>query len=87
MKCPRCQTVNDDGRTICSKCGKNIYKADVNNRMKMTASQRAREDAKVMFKGFYKVFRVVWMILVIIVLSFWLLALMMWITGGTLGGV
>ncbi|MBO4242340.1 MAG: hypothetical protein IKT14_03445 [Clostridiales bacterium] len=81
MICPRCKTENGS-RTICSKCGFYIYHPDVNNRVKMTKAERAREDAKIMGKKVWKVLKVVWIIIVIVVMSFWILAGLMYLSGG-----
>ena len=80
MKCPRCKTENGT-RTICSKCGYFMYHPDVANRAKMTKGQQAVEDTKIVGKKVGKVLKYGWMILTLIVMSFWLVALMVWIMG------
>lgn len=84
MKCPRCMTEND-ARTICKKCGKFLYNTDVNNKAKMTRGQRAREDAKIVGKKFKKIFSYIWIVLVIIAMSGWLIYLMLMLTDGGAG--
>lgn len=80
MKCPRCKEENGT-RTICSKCGYYMYHPDVQNRVKMTKSERSKEDAKILGKKVWKVLRVVWMVIVMIVMSFLILAALMYLTG------
>ena len=73
MRCPRCNTENDN-RTVCSKCGYFLYRANEQNRKKMTKSQRAAEDAKTVGKRAGR-------IVTIIVLSAWLVLGMVALTG------
>ncbi len=73
MICPRCNTENDN-RTICKKCGYYLYRADAQNRKKMTRGQLAVSDAKIAGKKAGKIFRYIWIGITIIVLSFWLVA-------------
>jgi len=77
--CPRCKTENGT-RTICSKCGYYMYRPDIANRKKMTKAQQAVEDTKVVGKKAGKVLKIVWMIIVIVVMSAWLIAGMLWLT-------
>lgn len=81
MKCPRCMTENGN-RTICSNCGYFMYRVANQNIEKRSNARRALDDAKIAGKGFWKIFRIVWIGLVIIVMSFWILALLIWLTGG-----
>ncbi len=69
-------------RTICSNCGYFMYRVANQNVEKRTNARRALDDAKIAGKGFWKIFRIVWIGLVIIVMSFWILALLIWLTGG-----
>lgn len=78
MKCPRCKTENGT-RTICSKCGYFMYHPDSYNRAKMTKGQQAFEDTKIIGKRVGKVLKYVWMIIVMIAMSFWLIAGMVWL--------
>ncbi|MBR6879831.1 MAG: hypothetical protein IKN14_01965 [Clostridiales bacterium] len=78
MICPRCKAENGT-RTICSKCGYYMYHPDVLNRVKMTKGERAKEDAKIIWKKIFRVLRVVWMILVVIVMSLVILGVLLWI--------
>lgn len=80
MKCPRCREENNN-RTVCKKCGYYLYRANSVNVAKMTKAERAREDAKIVGKSFWKVFRVIWIIIVIVIMSFWILAALMYFTG------
>ena len=81
MICPRCNTENGN-RTICSKCGYYMYRPGTGNRRSMTKSEVAKEDAKIIGKRVFKFSRVVWIILVMVVMSFWILALLMYLSGG-----
>lgn len=78
MRCPKCGTENDK-RTICSNCGFFMYRADLNNRARMTKKERQKEDLKEVGKKFGKVFKVIWMILMMLAMSFWILALLTWL--------
>jgi len=81
MICPRCKTENGN-RTVCSKCGYYLYRPANQNIAKRTAGERAIDDAKIMGKGIWKILRIVWIIIVMIVMSFLLIAFLMYITGG-----
>lgn len=81
MRCPKCGFDNDSKRTICSECGYYMYRADINNRARMTKAQRRKEDWRVAKKKVSKVANMVWIVLVMIVMSFWIIALMVWLTG------
>lgn len=81
MICPRCMTENGN-RTICSKCGYYMYRVANQNIEKRTAAQRALDDSKIVGKSVWKVVRVVWIGIVMLVLSFWLIALIVYLTGG-----
>ena len=80
MKCPRCKTENGT-RTICSKCGYFMYHPDIANRQKMTKGQQAVSDTKIVGKKIGKVLKYVWMIIVLIATSFWLVAGMVFLMG------
>lgn len=73
MKCPRCDTQNEN-RTICIKCGMFLYDGRTHNRVKMTPEEIKRQDIKKVFRFSAKMMRVLWMAIVIIVLSFLMLA-------------
>lgn len=78
MRCPKCGTENDK-RTICLKCGHYMYRADLSNRARMTKKQRQREDIKEASKNIGKIAKVIWMILVMVVMSFWIIAFLTWL--------
>lgn len=86
MKCPRCNTENE-GRTICKKCGLFIYH-QTSNKVKMTKAQRAKEDTKIVGKKLKKIFSYIWIILLIVVMSGWFVYFMLYATegGGGFGG-
>ncbi len=81
MKCPRCG-VENGSRTICNECGYFMYRAVDQNRKQMTKSERAREDAKIIWKNVSRVLRVAWMVLVIIVMSFLMIAVLTYFFNG-----
>ena len=81
MICPRCKTENGS-RTVCSKCGYFLYRATSQNVAKRTGLERAIDDTKIVGKGVWKIARVIWIVIVMIVLSFWVIAAIMFLTGG-----
>ena len=81
MICPRCKTENGN-RTVCSKCGYYMYRVAKQNIEKRTSAQRALDDSKIVGKNVWKVLRVVWIGIVMLVLSFWIIALIVYLTGG-----
>ena len=81
MICPRCKTENGN-RTICSNCGYFMYRVANQNVASRTAAERAVDDAKIVGKNVWKIVRIIWIVLVMIVLSFWIIAALMWLTGG-----
>ncbi len=81
MICPRCKTENGN-RTVCSKCGYYMYRVANQNIEKRTSAQRALDDSKIVGKNVWKVLRVVWIGIVMLVLSFWIIALIVYLTGG-----
>lgn len=58
-----------------------MYHPDVLNRAKMTKSERAKEDAKIIGKRIWKILRIIWIIIVMIVMSFLILAALLYFTG------
>ncbi|MBQ7275044.1 MAG: hypothetical protein IJR15_06270 [Clostridiales bacterium] len=82
MICPRCKTENGN-RTVCSKCGYYMYRVANQNIEKRTSAQRALDDSKIVGKNVWKVLRVVWIGIVMLVLSFWIIALIVYLTGGS----
>ena len=81
MICPRCKTENGN-RTVCSKCGYYMYRVANQNIEKRTSAQRALDDSKIVGKNVWKVLRVVCIGIVMLVLSFWIIALIVYLTGG-----
>ena len=79
MKCPRCKTVNDKTRTICTKCGYYLYRNDSTPRARMTPEERRRADMLEMWTKTRKVLRVIWRILVFLVMTFWIIAVIVYI--------
>lgn len=58
-----------------------MYHPDIANRQKMTKGQQAVADTKIVGKKVGKVLKYVWMIIVLIVTSFWLVAGMVFLMG------
>ena len=56
-------------RTICSNCGYFMYRVANQNIEKRSNTQRALDDAKIAGKSFWKIFRIVWIVIVIIVIN------------------
>lgn len=81
MICPRCKTENGN-RTVCSKCGYYMYRVANQNIASRTNVERAIDDTKIIGKNVWKVVRIIWIIIVMIVLSFWLIAGLVYLTGG-----
>ncbi len=86
MICPRCKTENGN-RTICSNCGYFMYRVANQNIAQRTNVERAIDDTKIIGKNIWKVVRIIWIIITLIVMSFWIIAALMYLTGGevTLG--
>ncbi len=59
-----------------------MFHPDVNNRAKMTKGERALADAKIVGKRFRRIFSYIWIVIVIIIISAWLIFAMLWLTGG-----
>ena len=79
MKCPRCKTVNDSSRTICTKCGFYLYRNDSTPRARMTKEQIRKADTQEMLGKVKKVLLIIWRILVVLVMTFWIVALIVFI--------
>ncbi|MCQ2467464.1 MAG: TFIIB-type zinc ribbon-containing protein [Clostridia bacterium] len=82
MKCPRCKTVNDNKRTICTKCGYYLYRNSTTPRSMMTKAEIAALDRKLMWNKVKKVLTWVWRILVILAVTYWIIALIVFATSG-----
>jgi len=80
MKCPRCETENGN-RTVCIKCGKFLYDGRTRNRVKMTPEEIRKQDIKKVARVSAKAMKFVWMIVVILVMSFLMLAIIQMLTG------
>ena len=78
MKCPRCKTVNDNTRTICTKCGFYLYKNDSDPRARMTKEQIAAMDRRVMWSKIKTVLKWTWRVIVFIVMIYWIIVIFMW---------
>lgn len=82
MKCPRCRTENDNQRTICTKCGFYLYRNSSTPRSRMTKAQVAELDRKLMWARIRKILKWAWRILVIIVITYWIVALFVILASG-----
>ena len=80
MKCPRCETENN-GRSVCSKCGMFLYDGRTRNRVKMTSRQIAASDAKKAMKFVFSGLKIVWFFVVMIVLSLLMIACIQYFAG------
>ncbi len=50
MKCSKCGTENQQGKSVCKKCGAFLYSANPNNRVPLTKEQK-RQRNKAIIKG------------------------------------
>jgi len=80
MKCPRCETENNS-RSVCSKCGMFLYDGRTRNRVKMSAREITRMDAKRVFKYLFSGLKIVWYFIVMIVLSILMIACIQYFAG------
>jgi len=69
MKCPRCETENGT-RSVCTKCGMFLYDGRSRNRKKMTQREMAKQDARKVWRTSKLILKFLWMIIVLIVMSF-----------------
>lgn len=69
MKCPRCETENGQ-RNVCKKCGMFLYDGKTKNRVRMSPGERRVEDAKKGWRITKKILRVIWLIIVVLVMSY-----------------
>jgi uncharacterized membrane protein YvbJ len=80
MKCPRCETENN-GRSVCSKCGMFLYDGRTRNRVKMNSKEIARSDVKRVLKYLFSGLKIVWYFVVMIVLSILMIACIQYFAG------
>ena len=80
MKCPRCETENNS-RSVCSKCGMFLYDGRTRNRVKMSAKEIARMDARRVIKYLFSGLKILWYFVVMIVLSILLIAFIQYFAG------
>ena len=59
-----------------------MYRVANQNIAQRTNVERAIDDTKIIGKNVWKVVRIIWIIIVMIVLSFWLIAGLVYLTGG-----
>ena len=59
-----------------------MYRVANQNIAPRTNVERAIDDTKIIGKNVWKVVRIIWIIIVMIVLSFWLIAGLVYLTGG-----
>ena len=64
-----------------------MYRVANQNIAQRTNVERAIDDTKIIGKNIWKVVRIIWIIITLIVMSFWIIAALMYLTGGevTLG--
>ncbi len=80
MKCPRCETENNS-RSVCSKCGMFLYDGRTRNRVKMSAKEIARLDARRVIKYLFSGLKILWYFVVMIVLSILMIAFIQYFAG------
>ncbi|MBO7426319.1 MAG: hypothetical protein J6U23_11655 [Clostridiales bacterium] len=78
MKCPRCKTVNDNTRTICTKCGFYLYRNDSDPRTRMSKEQIAAMDRRVIKNKIKTVLKWTWRVIVFIVMIYWIIVIFLW---------
>ena len=78
MKCPRCKTVNDNTRTICTKCGFYLYRNDSDPRTRLSKEQIAEMDRRVRWNRIKTVLKWTWRVIVFIVMIYWIIVIFMW---------
>lgn len=69
MKCPRCGTENER-RSVCTKCGMFLYDGRTRNRVRMTRQEIRNQDIKKAWRVSKRILKFLWMVIVMIVLSF-----------------
>ena len=69
MKCPRCESENGQ-RNVCKNCGKFLYDGKTKNRIRMTPTERRAEDARKGLRITKKILSVIWLIIVVLVMSY-----------------
>lgn len=82
MKCPRCKEVNENTRTICSKCGFYMYRNSTTPRSRMTPEEIAKLDREIMLGKVKKVLKWIWRGIVILVITYWIIALIVILASG-----
>ena len=81
MKCPRCKTVNENTRTICTKCGYYLFRNSTTPRSFMSKEEIAKADRELMWKKVKTVLKWFWRILVVIAVTYWIIAVIVFIAG------
>lgn len=82
MRCPRCKTENENTRTICTKCGYYLYRNSNTPRSYMTKEQIAKMDRALIWKRVKTVLKWIWRALVIICVTFWVVAIIVFLASG-----
>jgi hypothetical protein len=80
MKCPRCETENN-GRSVCSKCGMFLYDGRTRNRVKMSQKEITKSDIRKVMKFLFSGFKIIWYFVVMIVLSILMIACIQYFAG------
>ncbi len=73
MKCPRCETENEN-RSVCKSCGMFLYDGRTRNRARRTPAQIRADDARKVARFSGKILKYVWILIVMIVMSFLMIA-------------
>ena len=80
MKCPRCETENGP-RSVCTKCGMFLYDGRTRNRKKMTQREIGKQDVQKFWRYSKKIVKFLWMIIVLIVMSFLMILAIQYFAG------
>lgn len=75
MKCPKCETENEQ-RSVCTKCGMFLYNTNYRNGPKLTPEQLKQRERAQIFGFLKKIGKFVWIVLGIVLISFWAFVLL-----------
>lgn len=70
--------MNDNTRTICTKCGFYLYRNDSDPRTRMSKEQIAAMDRRIVWNKTKTVLKWAWRVIVFIVMIYWIIVLFMW---------
>lgn len=70
--------MNDNTRTICTKCGFYLYRNDSDPRTRMSKEQIAAMDRRVIKNKIKTVLKWTWRVIVFIVMIYWIIVIFLW---------